>query len=224
MKKIILIIIFLMLSFSKSFAEISNLKVKVGFGWGEYLMDLPKQLNSEIMMLTPFDDKIISNYPGYYNYNVGFVYPLSEKADFGVYYGRISTGSLISVKDYSGEYRYESLVSANCLGLSVYILLFGANGPFKVKADIGGGFFNAYFTSTEFLTIASETDKHDFSFDGTGKYILPSINLSYETSFGEFGLKFGYFADYDPNDENIMDWSGLRYSINYSIKPLKMIE
>lgn len=221
MKNQFLIIIFFIVILNNSYAEFSDIKIKAGFGWGEYLMDLPRQLNSEIISVTPFDDKIISNYPGYYNYNIGFVYPLSEKADIGVYYGRISTGSLISLKDYSGEYRYESVVKANCFGVSVYILLFGANSPFKVKADIGGGFFNAYFNSSEFLTIAGETDDYDFSFDGTGKFILPSINLSYETSFGEFGLKCGYFADYDPNDENLMDWSGLRYAVNYSFKPFK---
>ncbi len=223
MKKFVTVLLLLVISSLNSNAKLSDFKLRMHIGWGDYYMDLPKKISEEIIKLTPFNDRIMSNYPGYYNYKFEILFPVIRGLDIGANFCNLSAGSLISYKDYSGEYRYESLIKGYCFGGTINIQIFGVRTPYKVWFELGGGFIKSYFDSEENLTIGNGYSKTTMKFDELGTYIQLAISATYDLDIGEIGINAGYFFDFDPRDKLITDWSGCRASLSFSMQPLRII-
>ena len=91
--------------------------VKIGLqtGYGFYNMTTLSSLTNDILQQLPFDAKIISNYPPYIYYQPRVIFS-SNNLEYGFSYTFLTTGSRISSKDYSGEYKFDTSIDGNCLG------------------------------------------------------------------------------------------------------------
>lgn len=227
------ILIILLFYISPIFSQ----QVKIGFqsGIGKYEMTDLKEINTQILENSKIiGSKLTSNYPQYYYYKPSLV--LSYKTlSFGLTYSQQSTGSRISVKDYSGEYRFDSKVKSHGLGITSEICIIPANrlklsmytelGILSIKVNIVD-----YFQVFEENIFDSNTDytSKNYYFEPGLKlsyliYIVGiEINLGYCYQFGKSALQVKnttlapYGNDIQPN------WSGLRAGMSlYFDIPLK---
>lgn len=208
-----------------------NLKVGIESGLGFYSMTDLKSVNEMVPQNLSFDTKLVSNFPPYLYYRLKFLLSNSNKAT-GLIYTFKSTGSRISGKDYSGEYKFDILVKSHVPGVYYEVNL---NSPNK---------FNIYFYSTvgcifsklnfnEYLNISDSTLFDDNSdFQSFNYYVEPGLSfiLPYDKiSFGIFAgymFQFGKQAFYfGKNKDNVLyindraspikpDWNGFRIGIS----------
>lgn len=119
-----LIIVLLCFLTGKSVSA-QSITVGVSFGIGTYSMQELKDLNEGVIM--PFSTRVVENYPAYYFYRPSVMLQFN-KFGIGVNYNFQSTGSRVSGKDYSGEYRFDCKVHSNSAGIISDILLISGPG------------------------------------------------------------------------------------------------
>jgi hypothetical protein len=228
MKKYIVLFILFIFGISNLHSEFKDLSFKFSYGWGSYLMNLPKNLSSDIVQATPFSDKIISNYPDYFNYKIEFGFPLTQKTKLALNYTRLSTGAYISYKDYSGEYRYESFLTGDAIGVNLQFNLNKSDSIYSILLNFETGYLSTQFSSNEKIYIAGSSLINPFDLSESSNYFYPSLAFSYRLAYGDIGLNLGYFFDlqktFGDDNENATDWSGLRIYLNYSVQPFKLFK
>ena len=75
-------------------------------GTGFYSMSGLKSINNEVVRSLQFDSEIVSDFPPYFAYRPFILFNFGSYK-FGIRYTFNSTGSRVSSKDYSGEYRFD---------------------------------------------------------------------------------------------------------------------
>ena len=102
--------------FTSCFISLKAQDIKFCFqtGYGFYNMSSLKR-NTRYL---PFDTKTVSNYPAYQYYKP-MIKLVTRNFEFGVVYLFQTTGSRISSKDYSGEYRYDTKINSNSPGVII---------------------------------------------------------------------------------------------------------
>jgi hypothetical protein len=173
--------------------------VKLGFqtGVGAYNMEGLKKLNSDVAFNLPFNVKIIENYPNYYFYKPKV--ELSYNAvSFGCSFSYYSTGSRISVKDYTGEYLFDSKIKAWAPGFYGNIRLFpkGKSYSISLYTEIGKTYTTLLLKEYFILDNTEVINTKEF-FTSTNYFFEPGIKCSYsykslgvELSVGNF-MQFG---------------------------------
>jgi hypothetical protein len=208
--------------------------LKVGFttGIGTYSMSGLKTINKAITESLPFDTQVVSGFPLYLYYQPKVVMKFADFS-FGLVYTFQSTGSRISGKDYSGEYRFDMKVNSNNPGIYAEINILSKNN-YKFSIYSNGGFvftnlkMNEYFNLQDTLLTDAST-----KFKALNYYFEPGINATYSLSpvlslalnagyFIQFGSK-GFYKesnkDYiltDPSNQKTInpDWNGIRVGIS----------
>ncbi|RPH33915.1 MAG: hypothetical protein EHM93_02795 [Bacteroidales bacterium] len=203
---------------------------KIGFqsGWGSYKMSELKDLNQYILKNNPLSPKMISNYPSYYYYRPSIIFAY-KKVNFGLIFSHQSTGSRISIKDYSGEYLFDSKIKSNAFGILGEV---NVDPEKKLKFILYSelGFIKTQLTLTEFLKVFDNTITDDkYYFDSKNYYIEPGFKISYPLSFISLELNIGFFQQFGKKkfegDKDVSltvngnkikpDWSGLRFGLSF---------
>jgi len=220
---------FLLSAFLSSSLIINAQHLKIGIqpGIGSYKMSELKDLNKYVAnnVLHP---KTISNYPCYYYYqpviSLEFRY-----ISVGFLYSFHSTGSRISIKDYSGEYRFDTKIKGKTFGIIVGGTL---NPDKKIKFSLYSeiGLLQSNLNLNEYFRVNNmQMVDNNYYFNSKNYYVEPGGKISYTFSFICFEMNFGYFKQFGNgyfegkkgmkltlDDKNIQpDWSGLR--IGFSI-------
>jgi hypothetical protein len=208
----------------------------VSAGVGAYSMHDLKILNEAVM--PSFDCKLVSDFPPYFNEQLS-VYLDLEEFSFGVFYGYQSTGSRISARDYSGEYRFDQQVGSHYTGLYLAMnLLAGKKWQLSVY-DKPGISFTRLDISEYFYLVDTVLADEKYRFRATSFFMEPGIAFTYHVwpCLG-IGLNAGYYLqlggenfhlDGEKESEIVIprtshrikpDWKGFRLGISvwYTIK------
>jgi hypothetical protein len=173
--------------------------VKLGFqsGIGKYDMEGLKKLNSDVAFNLPFNVKTIDNYPNYFFYKpkVELSYNVLS---FGCILAYYSTGSRLSVKDYSGEYLFDSKIKAWAPGIYLNLRLSpeGKSYLISLYSEIGKMYTTLILKEYFKFDNIEEINTKEF-FTSTNYFFEPGIKCSYrykslgvELSVGNF-IQFG---------------------------------
>ncbi len=197
-------------------------------GWANFKMGDLKDLNRIVHQNNPLNPVQTSNYPSYYYYQPTLKIKIN-KLSFGILYSKSSSGSRSSIKDFSGEYRFDTRISNTTYGILTSFNIYSWRN-FNATFYSEFGFFKTKLNITEYLEIYN--NKYiDFNNDYSSKngYLEPGIILSYSLRFLEIEGNLGYFKQLkgkplrDSNSLNISfnstydtqpDWSGFRYGLS----------
>jgi hypothetical protein len=230
-KKILIVLIIL------SFFHVANSQhVKFGYqvGLGTYSMNTLKNINDQISESLPFDSKIVDNFPGYLYFRPSVSLELAGYS-IGLIYTYQSTGSRISAKDFSGEYRFETRVHSSAPGIYGDIKILTQKKNRLCIYSMAGLLFSKLKTH-EFLTLQrSQVENQNIDFKAQNYFLEPGLNYNYSIGSFSLGLNAGYFItigkkafhsgtsnkntlhDYKNQQDVKPDWNGIRagFSILY---------
>lgn len=163
-------------------------------GFGTYSMSGLKGINSYIIGQMPFDVGLESDFPPYFFYKPALLVKFG-KVTTGLNYSFQSTGSRISSKDYSGEYRMDMKVRSSTIGLyGEYSIWAGKGFDFSCSGSIER-VISKLLTDEEF-TVLDETLVDDSQEYKSAGY-LSELRLNFARSFGfvKIGINAGYAID-----------------------------
>lgn len=206
-------------------------------GIGNYSMSDLKGLNQSLLKTLPFEAKVVSDFPPYWTYRPAILVKFN-RISIGASLSYQSTGSRISVKDYSGEYRFDMNVNAISPGIYAEVEVVKIN-TLQVS----------FYTSAEKSTTRLSTDEYfnvadsllineKFNLKAKSFSLEPGICISYPIMFFTFGMNIGYsfpmgakaFYLSDNKDKTMSNtetgkavvpkWEGLRawLTFSYTIK------
>jgi hypothetical protein len=235
MKSFFLLIILIFLSNNILLPQ----EVKIGFetGIGKFSMFDLKDMNTAIPELLPFDAKTVSDFPPFLYYEPKIIVKLGIFGA-GLTYSFQSTGSRVSSKDYSGEYRFDMKVKSNSPGIYFeFDLLSPGKSDLSFYTTLKRNYsrlrINEYFNVLDSVLTddISKFSAKNYSiepgilFNRSFGFLIIGINAGYSVSFGKKDKQ--YFSMI--KDENIIlsnpvtqvpikpDWSGFRFGLSLFI-------
>jgi hypothetical protein len=182
-------------------------------------------------MQPDFDSKLVNDFPAWFYYKPSLRISL-EKFTIGLTYTYQSTGSRISARDYSGEYRFDMKVHSNNVGLYFAMDALTRNkSRLSVYAEPGLSFSGLGINQYLYL-LGSVIDDQTVKFKAMNFYLEPGIGYSYAAfPFFTATVNLGYYlqagkqdfhkdGDKDRKlvnpitDESIKPrWNGIRFGI-----------
>jgi hypothetical protein len=206
-------------------------QLSAGFstGVGTYSMSELKTLNDA--MQPDFDAKLVSDFPAWFYYTPSLQYR-SGKFTIGLTYTFQSTGSRISAKDYSGEYRFDMKVHSNNLGICAAMdLKTWSKSRLSLYAEPGLSFSGLEII--QYLNLlGTVVGDETIRFKALNYYLEPGIGYSYSfVPFLTAAVNLGYYfqagkqdfyTDGDKDNELVNpvtdepikpQWGGIRFGL-----------
>ena len=231
MKKVFHIVILILISTLQGNSQQLDAGIQAGFG--TYSMKDLKMINSTISSDLPFDTKVVEDFPIYFYYRP-YILVNTRYVSFGPVYTFQSTGSRVSGKDYSGEYRFDMMVNSSAPGIYGEVYLKPVNKVQGSVYTIFGGLFSN-LKMNEYLVVQDEvmTDD-DYSFKSSNFFLEPGFNLRYPVKFLKLGINAGYLFQFggksfyfaDNKDAELINnktgdpvksgWNGFRIGLSVS--------
>lgn len=210
-----------------SICNAQNLKLGFQTGIGTYDMGDLKDFNASVFNSLPFKAKFISDYPAYFYYKPSLVVSFN-KMDIGVLGILNSTGSRISSKDYSGEYRFDTKVRGLGPGFVMNYYLVSLKDKMKLKMYLEGGvLFSKLEIKEDFTFGGEEIENSSYTFQTVNYYTEPGLKLEYSLHPAiDLALNAGYCVHLDretfeSDTEGMLtfgpNWSGLRLGLSFII-------
>jgi len=234
-----LLLIFIFLGFTLQ----SKTQFIIGLETGvhSYKMDQLRKYNESFSNYLPFENQIIDNYPSYFNYG-GYFHYGGKILGFGGRYTFNSTGSRISRKDYSGEFKFDTKTKSNNLSLFLSLLIYNHKNKFSLNAYNDVGMARTTLVFDETLIISNNFNHTENTvYKATNLFIDPAIEIKYMLNVFHFNLKMGYQSDFkkdifetididkdnnkihdQDNNEVGPDWSGLHFNMSIAINLTKL--
>jgi hypothetical protein len=194
-KKILLFtLIFTITLYSKA----QEIRLCFQSGYGYYNMKSLSDITEGIFYKLPFQSKIIANYPSFY-YFQPMVKLCFTHFNIGITWSYQSTGSRISSKDYSGEYRFDSRIYSRSPGIIVNGILFRShNFGTGLLLQLGKNFTT--LKMSEFIEIDTTKTSNDYNFSTVSYYYEPGFNIFYTLKSFNFEISVGYYKEFKRKD------------------------
>ncbi len=226
MKNKLMIILLILIS---SVAYSQQLKLALNSGLGFYKMEDLKEITSGVFEGLPLDAKLISNYPSFLFYKPG-VYISFNNFNLGVHGALNSTGSRISVKDYSGEYSFDTRIKSLAPSIYVDFTLFSFRKTSKLMISAEGGILFSELSIKENLKVfEQEISNASIDFKSENYFVEPGLKIEYALNshisiefhggyliqLGESGFDtYFYYPPYYYKEAPFgPDWSGFRIGV-----------
>jgi hypothetical protein len=211
--------------------EAQDFKICYQTGYGFYDMSSFSAITERINAQFAFETKIISNYPAYFYYQP--MIKLSfQNVETGLLYLFQTSGSRVSSKDYSGEYRFDTHINCNSMGIIINPLLKDYN-KIKLYLTFEAGMNFSTLKAEEYFQLNTTVNRSDDEFTSQSFYFEPGFNLSYEWKRLNFECNIGYFKEFSRKnytmvgdsrneievDKNFADadvWDGFRSGLTVS--------
>jgi hypothetical protein len=232
-RKICLISVFTALISLPLFSQ----EFKIGFetGVGHYAMKDLKKVNNDIISGLPFDAEVVSDFPVFFYYEPGFHLKI-KRTGIGILYTYESTGSRISAKDYSAEYRFDMTLGSNSFGLYAGYDVW-SNENYKLAVNSTFRVMFSKMKASEYFALRDSVVLDNSAYFNSKNYSLePGITFSrsfgpYITLEGNAGYLFcfsaqpfrslessRYILHYSDSDKPIKpDWNGFRLGVSVYI-------
>ena len=197
-----------------------------------------KSFNESISSRLPFETALTDNFPvtPYVGIEAGYNF----KAFFiGVNYAFNSTGSRLTVTDYSGSYYFDIIQNGHLVSVTPGSFIEIANN-LKVYfvCDVGAIFSALILNERAYFTDFGEY-KEWYDFNSRSFYARPQVRLSYEFFYFKVGLTAGYLLDSQGffhvkgdrdrilkdyrNEQVISDWNGFSAGLSvYFVIPSRL--
>jgi hypothetical protein len=194
-------------------------------------MNEMQSLNDHIISGLPFDTRLTSDFPPYFYYRPMIMLKF-DRSSLGFLYAFQSTGSRISGKDYSGEYRFDMKINSRSPGVYIDFDVVSVKKAWLSVYAIFG-WFASYLEINEIYTIPGIiAADYTYEYKSFNYSLEPGLNFTYPVRFAGVGLNAGYLIQLgnqafyaDKNMDNIIydaktrqpvkpDWSGLRIGLS----------
>jgi hypothetical protein len=235
MKKIFLLLLLSLFAGKCLYSQ----QFSIGFsgGVGTWRMNELKSLNETVQ--PNFDAKLVTDFPARFYYQPSLLMKM-DKVTLGLNYTYQSTGSRISAKDYSGEYRFDMLVHSNNVGVYAAMdVVTLKNSRLSVYVKPGLSFSNLEIKQYLIL-LNTVLDDQSVSFKALNYYLEPGMEYSWSV-FPSFSIEvnLGYYLQAGKQDfytdgdkdreltnpvsgESVKpNWTGIRFGLTlvYTINP-----
>lgn len=204
MKRVLLYLIILL---SPAFLWSQGIKIGIQSGLEFSRMRDLHVLNIQFKEAVPFSTKLVADFPGYWYYQP-MLKITSKKFGLGLEYSYNSTGSRISGKDYSGEYRLDMRINKKSPGLFIEYILFSEKN-FGLWLSYGGGLMFTSLHMEENLVVNDIDNLNDsFDFKSKNYYFQPGFKVTYPWNSLEFEFNSAYLFQigkgtfYNEKDKN----------------------
>lgn len=229
MKTFFLLLLMILLSV-KGYSQKLNIEACVGSA--TYKMNDLKNVNETVSLSLPFNTEITEDFPGFVYNKFIISYSFKRFFTLGVFWSYNSTGSRIHYKDYSGEYRFDNIISSHMPGIDIKYTIIDNVIDLSMYNDAGFAFTNLFVQ--EELKVFEFVESDEMNFIAHSFQTEPGIKAEYSWKFLNFGIFFGYLFDFNKTlhikdhpeiyyynfymNSNINeDWSGFRYGISLSL-------
>lgn len=168
-------------------------EIQVGFHWGYafYQMEELRSFNEHLMKEIPLNPQLIEDYPPFYYYRPSILV-LWNRFELGVTWTKLSTGSRYSLKDYSGEYLFDTRAKSNGPGIAYNICL-NPQHALRFLVCNEAGWLTSRLTVEEALYLDGvEEIKEQYTFKSTDLYWEPGLKIAYSFSLFQIHLYAGY--------------------------------
>jgi hypothetical protein len=220
---LILVLAFIFATAVYSQDEKSLLKLGLTGGFGGYSFENLEDINDAVINQLPFDAAVIDNFPDRFYFGGVALMRIANWYWAGPSYQFHTTGSRVGVKDYSGSYHFDQILSAHQLGLENEIRISKTMKP-AVFLDISGGVNFSAWKTEEVLEISGEKDVDRSEYVAVKPFVLPAFKISYPvyknfTAAAQAGYLFDLGGKYhlsghkDYQSALKIPWSGYRISI-----------
>ncbi len=207
--------------------------IKLGFetGIGNYQMTYLKSVINSAVENNTLQPKIVTNFPAYLYYQPSISF-CKETHNWGFNFTLLSTGARASIRDYSGEYRFDNTVVGYAPGFFEEFRIFRIKDlSLFLRAD--AGILSSSIQFKEYFKVNSQTYIDDsWKVICYGLFTKPSIKatyslsnkLNFEADLGyHFDLYNGSFhSETDPityfrhaffQSGNKLSWNGFRFGL-----------
>ncbi|MCT4648167.1 MAG: hypothetical protein N4A74_24475 [Carboxylicivirga sp.] len=188
-----------------------QLKLSMEVGLGTYELNGLKAINDAVLSELPIKAKLVDDFPPhlYYRPSVSLVY---NKIAWGFSHSYLSTGSRISTKDHTGEYRFDMIVSAHSPGLHFDFFL-SQNSKISSYIRILTGAKFSRLNIDEYFKLAEKVHTNEsIRFKSTNFFLEPAIYFTLPIKSFLFESHLGY--DMSMGDNTLTDSSGERELAN----------
>lgn len=220
-----LFITFLVATFLSIPVFSQDIAFELDYGFGTYAMKDLKKFNERILDALPVKGQVTDDFPVTAYWKAGILPYSNKTVSLGVTGVYNTTGSRISYKDYSGEYKFDQVLSAYGVGMIFRFILETGKLKFSGNTDVIYS-----FTKCEMKQIVLDSQQ-EVNFKSRSFQFEPGVRLSYDLAPFELAVKIGYLIDikgslYFEDDKDAYltdpitrvkldsDWSGFRAGIS----------
>jgi hypothetical protein len=210
---------------------------RIGFqtGLGSYSMTDLKSLNNYVIRSTPFNDKVIADFPNYLYYKPEVKFEFNDFR-LGATTSFHSTGSRVSLKDYSGEYLFDTKIKSYGISLTGDLII----NPGKTRLvnfllTSETGLLFSFLEMEEKFNLLEQIESDDsYNYSSHNYFVQPGIALDFNLPYVGVQLNLGYLIQFGKNsfvdsEKNYLgvnnnpvkpNWDGFRYglTIYYRLK------
>lgn len=205
---------------------------KIGYGFYS-MSELKSYQQARLKEMTEIPAQIVADFPAYANYKAFVLFPRSkDRYPLRLYYGFQTTGSRISLTDYSGKLTFDMTVNGHMLGMEVEPLSKVIFDVIYFKGYICFGATTSFLKMKDYIQVGTEKVEQSYLFCSHGLDIEPGLKMEYKYRRFGFGLSLGYLQDINMtfymkgspkaklgyNSYNTIhpNWAGLRTGIEIS--------
>lgn len=226
--RIYLIIVLILFEFNLlSAQEIAEKNFKIGItgGYGQYIQSDLKKLNQDIQSHLSFNTILVDNFPVNTFWGAYFLIRLTPGLYIGPSYQFHTTGSRLGIKDYSGSYTFDQIISCHSIGFQTEKSVIHT-GKLDFSVSVMGGVNISEWVVKEDLIIGSQDINTTKRFSALRTFIYPAVNLGYQligpltvSISGGYSIDLsGEYKSETPNvgkPDKVAKWTGLRASLSF---------
>ncbi len=150
-------------------------------GYPTLNLDPLKETRDNGLTSFEFPAKVTDDYP-HLPYFQGELLYCSKLFDLGLAFSFLTTGTRVHYSDYSGEYKFDNVISNYEYGLIIKTKDVNRDSPYGVQSYVEVGYSSLRMKSTEYILIGNQKQSNDDLFTNT-------------LLFCELGLKGNYYFD-----------------------------
>jgi hypothetical protein len=213
---------------------IAQVNVSGRIGCGFYSMkSLEKYQMERMHRMSEIPAQLVTDFPPYINYKAFISFPRHGKpAKLRYYYGFQTTGSRISLTDYSGKLTFDQTVNGHMLGIEIGVFSTEITKFINLRGFFCFGATASILKMNDHLEIWEQEYNESFTFYSYGFDAEPGVLATYKYKKVTFGLSFGYLQDfattfylkgdketkliYNGDQFTHPDWAGLRTGLEVS--------
>jgi len=177
-----------------------------------------KNINNEILDQLPFKAQLTNDFPPFIYYKGGCIYDIASLFSVGIVGAFYTTGSRISLKDYSGEYRFDQTISSYAPGITTRIKLYKLK--FKIEEYNNLYYSISKLNSLEYIELNGDSKTDRSNFDSRFFEFELGFNFTYIYKHFNIGLSCGYLIDFVSDfgiiknfNPNLAGWNGSRLGL-----------
>ena len=209
-----------------------NITGQIGIGF--YSMKSLEQFQKERLNRMPeVPAQLVSDFPPYINYKALISFPRKGKtAKCRYYYGFQTTGSRISLTDYSGKLIFDQTVNGHMAGVEVGLFTKQISRVINLRGSISFGAIATILQMRDYLEMWEEKYDMGYTYYAYGGDVEPGVLATYNHGNLSIGLSLGYLQDisttfrfkgynksklnYNGDQRVYANWAGLRTGLELS--------